>query len=267
MKKRFLAVCIVSLAAYSSFAQNVGIGTLTPDASAALDISNTGKGLLIPRMSTAAINSITNPAKGLFVYDSVTNQLMVNTGTPAVPSWKAVASNGAWSLGGNAGINPSTQFVGNTDNQPLRFRVNNIPAGELNPLSGNVFWGLRAGQSNTAGFSNIAIGTDALKSNTVRGNLVAVGDSALFNNYGSATETSEGAANTAIGSKALFSNTTGNHNTAIGFRSLTSNTAGYSNTAAGVQALFANTSGIFNSALGQQALYSNTSGSLNVGVG
>ena len=182
MKQRFLAVYILLLATYGAFAQNIGIGTLTPDASAALDISNTGKGLLIPRMSTASINAITNPAKGLLVYDSVANRLMVNIGTPAAPSWQAVAASAAWSLGGNTGINPSTQFVGSTDNQPLRFRVNNIPAGELHPLSGNVFWSLRAGQSNTTGFSNIAIGTDALKLNTVRNNLVAIGDSAMFNN-------------------------------------------------------------------------------------
>jgi hypothetical protein len=66
-------------AAYCSFSQSVGIGTNTPDGSAALDISNSAKGLLIPRMSTGSINTIANPAKGLLAYDSVTNQLMVNT--------------------------------------------------------------------------------------------------------------------------------------------------------------------------------------------
>ncbi len=265
MKKRFLVMNILLLATYCSLAQNVGIGTLTPDASAALDISNTGKGLLIPRMSTASINAITNPAKGLLVYDSVANQLMVNKGTPAAPSWQAVALNGAWGLGGNSGINPSTQFVGNTDNQPLRFRVNNIPAGELHPLSGNIFWGLRAGQSNSTGFSNIAIGTDALKLNTVRGNLVAVGDSALFNNNGSAT--GEGAANTAIGSKALFSNTTGNHNAASGYKSLFSNTTGSVNTAYGSSSLFNNTTGRFNVAVGTSSMLSNISSEANTAVG
>jgi trimeric autotransporter adhesin len=151
MKQRFLAVYILLLAAYGAFAQNTGIGTLTPDASAAPDISNSGKRLLIPRMSTASINPITNPAKGSLVYDSVANRLMVNIGTPAAPLWQAVAASAAWGLGGNTAINPSTQFIGSTDNQPLRFRVINIPAGELNPLSGNVFLGLREGQSNTTG--------------------------------------------------------------------------------------------------------------------
>jgi hypothetical protein len=48
-----------------SFSQGVGVGTVTPDASAVLDITATNKGLLIPRMSLASINSIVNPARGL----------------------------------------------------------------------------------------------------------------------------------------------------------------------------------------------------------
>lgn len=51
----------------------VGIGTNTPDASAALDISSTDKGFLMPRMSTAQRTAIANPAAGLRVYDTDTN--------------------------------------------------------------------------------------------------------------------------------------------------------------------------------------------------
>ena len=47
---------------------NVGIGTLTPDASAVLDIQSTDKGLLIPRMTNAQISAIASPAVGLQVY-------------------------------------------------------------------------------------------------------------------------------------------------------------------------------------------------------
>jgi hypothetical protein len=54
------------------FAQtgNVGIGTSSPKASAALDISSSTKGLLIPRMATAQRNAIAAPEKGLMVYDT-----------------------------------------------------------------------------------------------------------------------------------------------------------------------------------------------------
>ena len=43
--------------------------------------------------------------------------------------------------------------------------------------------------------------------------------------------------NMAIGSKSLFSNTTGYCNTAIGFKALYANTTGYNNIAGGLQAL------------------------------
>jgi hypothetical protein len=132
----------------------------------------------------------------------------------------------SWNLAGNTGTNAKTQFIGTGDNKPLRFRVNNIKAGELHPGTGNVFWGLRAGNSNTTGFSNIAIGIGALKSNTVKANLVAIGDSALFNNGLGNPFFDEAAFNTAIGSKSLFSNTTGTQNTAVGYRSLFSNNTG-----------------------------------------
>ncbi|MEM6699992.1 MAG: tail fiber protein, partial [Bacteroidota bacterium] len=44
-----------------------------PDASAMLDVSSTDRGMLIPRMDSDSRNSITNPAKGLMVFDSTTN--------------------------------------------------------------------------------------------------------------------------------------------------------------------------------------------------
>jgi hypothetical protein len=50
------------------FSQNVGIGTNTPNASAALDISDTTRGILIPRVTLNQRNAIQNPAEGLMVY-------------------------------------------------------------------------------------------------------------------------------------------------------------------------------------------------------
>jgi len=267
MKKKLLVLNLLSLLSYYSYSQSVGIGTATPNPSAALDITSTNKGLLIPRMSLNSINAIVSPAKGLFVFDSVTNQLMVNIGSAVASNWQAVAGNGAWSLTGNNNINPAVQFVGTTDNQPILFRINNIKAGELNS-SGNIFWGLRAGQSNTAGFSNVAIGTDALKLDIGGANLVAIGDSALFNNgKDNPVPGALGVSNTAIGSKALFTNTIGNSNTATGTFSLFSNTIGSDNSAYGTGSLFFNTSGGQNTAIGAGSLSGNTTGNDNTATG
>jgi hypothetical protein len=49
---------------------SVGIGTTTPDAKAALDISATGKGLLIPRMDSATRAGIGTPPDGLMVFQT-----------------------------------------------------------------------------------------------------------------------------------------------------------------------------------------------------
>ena len=49
---------------------NIGIGTLTPAASAKLDVSSTTQGMLTPRMTTAQRNAIASPATGLLVYQT-----------------------------------------------------------------------------------------------------------------------------------------------------------------------------------------------------
>src|SRR5688500_1666667 len=159
MRKLHTLIFALILISYHSFSQNIGIGTPTPNASAKLDISSNNSGLLIPRMTTANISTISNPAKGLMVYDSVTNQLMVNMGTPSLPLWQTVVSNSGWNLGGNSNINLASQFLGTTDLNPLRLRLNNTWAGELSASQRNIFVGLGAGESGTVGAANIGIGT------------------------------------------------------------------------------------------------------------
>ena len=76
MKKALLfLVFVFSLCA--SFAQSVGIGTSTPDASAQLDVSASNKGFLPPRMSTLQRDAIQNPAPGLQVYNITTDCLEI----------------------------------------------------------------------------------------------------------------------------------------------------------------------------------------------
>jgi hypothetical protein len=73
--------------------------------------------------------------------------------------------------------------------------------------------------------------------------------------------------NTAEGTQALSSNTTGGANTAIGVGALNKNTTGANNTATGMAALGSNTTGFANTAIGARALMMNTTGNYNVAFG
>ncbi len=48
----------------------VGIGTLSPSASALLDVTSTNKGILIPRMTASQKNAISSPTTGLLIFQT-----------------------------------------------------------------------------------------------------------------------------------------------------------------------------------------------------
>ena len=73
--------------------------------------------------------------------------------------------------------------------------------------------------------------------------------------------------NTALGFNALYSVTTGSANTATGWTALQNNMTGFNNTANGSNSLARNTTGINNTATGEGALFLNTTGSQNTADG
>jgi hypothetical protein len=94
MKKTLHLLSAFLLFATINTHAQVAIGTPTPDASAQLDISSTGKGLLIPRMTSVQRIAISTPAEGLMVYQT--------DGTPGLyivisGSWTNVSSAAAYS--------------------------------------------------------------------------------------------------------------------------------------------------------------------------
>ena len=71
--KRTTIILLSAQLAFSTLAQQrVGIGSLDPDASAQLELQTSGKGMLIPRMTSAQRNMIPNPTNGLLVFDVTT---------------------------------------------------------------------------------------------------------------------------------------------------------------------------------------------------
>ncbi len=96
MKKSGLLILIMLALSGILFSQNVGINDdgSSPDASAILDVKSTSKGLLIPRMTLTQRNSIINPAKGLFIYQTDGAEgIYTNIGTPSSPDWRLLAVN------------------------------------------------------------------------------------------------------------------------------------------------------------------------------
>jgi hypothetical protein len=65
-----LIVLIFSAAHMEGIAQNVGIGTTSPDPKAALEVKSTDKGILFPRLTTAQRNAITAPPNGLHIFNT-----------------------------------------------------------------------------------------------------------------------------------------------------------------------------------------------------
>lgn len=79
---------------------SVGLGTVSPNSSAILDISSGSKGILLPRLNLQNLTdgtTVPSPANGLVVYNTnaaITggSGLYYNNGTPASPSWFKMAS-------------------------------------------------------------------------------------------------------------------------------------------------------------------------------
>ncbi|MBF7093299.1 tail fiber domain-containing protein [Flavobacterium sp. ALJ2] len=248
---------------------NVGLGTNTPHEAAALDITSSNKGLLLPRVALTATNAIaplSAVTAGMTVYNTATAGVTPNNVTPGQyyhngSQWvrlvdvSPVASSG-WSTTGNPA--KLTDFIGTTNNVDLVFKRNNIPVGKLG--SSVISLGIHSLTNNSTGLNNVAIGDNALSNNSAGSRNNATGTYALLSN-------TTGNDNIATGYSALNGNTTGSNNIATGFQALYSNTTGASNFATGFNALFYNKTGSFNIATGHEALQSNIEGAFNIATG
>ena len=65
----------------SLLAAQIGIGTTSPDPASILDVTSTTQGVLLPRMTTAQMNAISSPTKGLTIFNSETNSYYYNDGS------------------------------------------------------------------------------------------------------------------------------------------------------------------------------------------
>ena len=186
-------------------AQNVGIGTTAPNASAALDVVSNNKGALLPRLTTAQRAAIANPATGLMVFQTDgTPGYYYNAGTPAAPSWQQL--NVVGGVGDNLGNHTATQAL-NLGTNALTGVGSSI--GTAVGLGVRADGGLNIGQNTTG--NSIYLGSSAGRVNA--------GASNLFIGFQSGFSNTTGSNNVLVGYNSGFSNTTGSNITALGYNS------------------------------------------------
>ena len=135
MKKIFLSAIAGIACMHLVHAQSVSINTdgSAADGTAMLDIKSTTKGVLVPRMSKTDRNNIASPADGLLVFQDAPDSIGFYFYSGRW-QWLTTAGNTdtlVWKRSGNAGTVAASHFLGTTDNKPLRFRINNRWAGQL----------------------------------------------------------------------------------------------------------------------------------------
>ena len=156
--------------------------------------------------------------KNTFISDGNLYQV-VNGDTSLVGS---VGGSAGWNLTGNAGTT-SSNFIGTTDSEPVRFRVNNLPYGFLD-YNQNIVFGSDALISKTTGSSNISLGFTSLYNNKIGSNNIAIGGETDFTDSSgdfnisigySSRSGATGSDNVAIGNASLWGGV-GNNNLALG---------------------------------------------------
>jgi hypothetical protein len=195
-------------------AQGVAIGTgnPVPNASAMLDVSATGKGLLVPRMTTA--NRPAAPANGLLIFNTTINRFEMWDGT----SWQPLTT--------GAGSGFSLPFIGTVSSTSSAFSVTNTN-------TGSTIYGIRAASSGQSDFSSgvFAVNTSATgngvgvygRSNSTGGlGVLGFAPSATGNTVGVFSQANSTAGTGVLGQAVASSGTT------IGVRGRTVSTEGVS---------------------------------------
>lgn len=119
MRYNIICLCIAFFATSSLFAQTngVGIGTITPAASALLDVDASpanNKGFLIPRITAVQRLAIVSPANSLLVFD--TDSACFFYWNAIASGWKSLCNAGATGAIGSTGATGIAGTIGSTGN-------------------------------------------------------------------------------------------------------------------------------------------------------
>ena len=175
--RKYLALTVICMYNLFSHAQNVGIGTPSPQ-----NKLHVAGGFRLDTLTgvngAGLLKHDANGAVYGIKFSGNTNDVLLGDGSfgPYNP-----AINGAlgWLLSGNSGTNPASHFLGTIDNIPFNIRVNNLRSGSIELTSGNTSWGYQTLLSNTTGIRNTAIGNEVLSKNIYGKDNTALGHIAL----------------------------------------------------------------------------------------
>jgi hypothetical protein len=119
MRIPIFLLLLLTVAVSFTYAQNVGIGTNSPAASALLHINSTTKGLLMPRLTTTQRNAISSPANGLQVYDTNTNSFWYFNSSIWVELAAGGGGSSSWNINDTNIYNNNSGRVGIGTSTPL----------------------------------------------------------------------------------------------------------------------------------------------------
>lgn len=160
--------------------------------------------------SKIAAATVTNAKLATMSNNTIKGNISGGSAIPSDIPISTIVGINTWSLTGNAGTIPGTNFVGTTDLQDLVFKTNNLESGRISIALANTSFGRDALTNVITGDSNVAIGRDSQNlTSTGKGN-VSIGVDSLKNN-------TTGISNVAIGQGAGSVNISGGDNTYIGY--------------------------------------------------
>ncbi|MBL7885826.1 MAG: hypothetical protein JNJ52_03700 [Flavobacterium sp.] len=193
MKKELLLIVFILFFIKTTNAQ-IGIGTTSPTSTLDVVASNpTGTstnvdGILIPRVTRQRAQSMTGiPTSTMIYVDDVTSGtatgLTVNVTSVGFyffngTIWEKISTglNTNWSLTGNNGTTPGTNFIGTTDISDIRIKTNSIDRWNISNANG--------GQLQSYSLGTAALPTYSFQNDTNTGMYSSGADNLAFSTFG-----------------------------------------------------------------------------------